>query len=155
MNLSLLAGILSFIIGIVYTLQAYLLPDATIGKPMAPKVFPIVLGILLICFGGSLIIQEVKKTGFKLFVEKKTKNDQSLKLILYTCCICIVYALTFNKLGYVLSTILFLEMMLLLFRGKEKWKMNTIISVSFSVLIYITFSKFLGITLPSIPFIYI
>lgn len=155
MNLSLLTGILTFIIGIVYTIQAYLLPNATIGKPMAPKVFPIVLGILLIFFGISLMFQEIRKTGFKLTLDKKVKSSESLKLIAYTCATCILYALVFNRLGYVLSTILFLEIILLLFNGKEKWKMNTIISVCFSVFIYITFSKFLGVTLPVMPFIYI
>lgn len=155
MNLSLLSGALAFIVGIIYTIQAYLLPNATIGNPMAPKILPIGLGILMILFGVSLITQEVKKSGFKFLDGKKAKIDENLKLILYTCAACILYAILFNRIGYVLSTIVFLEIILLLFNGKEKWKVNTLVSICFSTFIYVVFSKFLGIILPVMPFFYI
>jgi len=155
MNLSLLSGVLAFVTGTIYTIQAYMLPNATIGNPMAPKILPIGLGILMILFGISLTIQEIRKGGFQFSNGKKMEVNENLKLILYTCGACILYAILFNRLGYVLSTIVFLEIILLLFNGKEKWKINTMVSVCFSIFIYIVFSKFLGITLPVMPFFYI
>jgi putative tricarboxylic transport membrane protein len=84
-----------------------------------------------------------------------SKKENTNKMIVLTCLACIIYAILFNRIGYVLSTIVFLEAMLLLFNGKKKWKTNTIVAVVFSVFIYIVFSKLLGVILPVMPFIYI
>ncbi len=153
MNMSALVGILAFIIGGMYTIQAYLLPLASIGNPVAPKIFPMALGLIMTFLGLIMSIQEIKKGG--LINNPSAKMDDTNKLIGYTCLTCILYALLFNRTGFVISTIIFLEIMLTLFNGKKNWKTNTIVAVSFSLIIYIAFSKFLGITLPVMPFIYI
>ncbi|MDK2918865.1 MAG: putative tricarboxylic transport rane protein [Candidatus Petromonas sp.] len=156
MNLSALAGIFAFVIGAIYTIQAFMLPNASIGNPMAPKVLPIGLGILMTFFGLILTFQEVRKNGLKSKdkTDQKEKDD-NVKKIVFTCGAAIIYALLFNRIGYILSTIVFLEIVLTLFNGKKKWKTNTAVSICFSVFIYIVFSKFLGVILPKIPFIYI
>jgi putative tricarboxylic transport membrane protein len=152
-NLSALAGMLATLIGIIYTIQAMLLPEAAIGNPLAPKIFPIGVGVLMILLGVVLSLKEIKKSGFKGKKSSQKHNNENIKLIIYISLTCILYGLIFNKLGYVISTIVFLEIILLLFNGKENWKTNTIISVCFSLFIYIVFSKFLGVTLPVMPFI--
>lgn len=150
MNQSALAGILATLVGFFYTIQTLLLPKASIGNPMAPKIFPLGVGLLMIFFGVTLLVKEVRKSGFK--VENNVKSG-NIKLITYISLTCILYGLIFRRLGYVISTIVFLEIILFLFNGKEKWKMNTIISVCFSLFIYVVFSRFLGITLPRMPFL--
>ncbi|SHK05715.1 putative tricarboxylic transport membrane protein [Paramaledivibacter caminithermalis DSM 15212] len=152
MNLSALGGILATVLGLIYTTQALMLPKASIGNPIAPKIFPIGIGILLILFGLILSFSEIKNTGLKKKDIEKDKNE-NIKLITYTSLACILYGLIFNRLGYVISTIIFLEIILLLFNGKEKIKTNTIVSICFSVIIYFLFSRFLGVTLPAMPFL--
>lgn len=152
MNLSALAGIFATIIGILYTIQAMILPEASIGNPLAPKIFPIGVGLFMILFGVILSVKEIRKSGFKGKNSNSKANNKNLKLIAYISLTCILYGLIFNKLGYVISTIVFLELILLLFNGKKNWKTNTIVSVCFSVFIYVVFSKFLGVTLPAMPF---
>jgi putative tricarboxylic transport membrane protein len=66
-----------------------------------------------------------------------------------------LYAAFFDKVGYVISTILFLEGELFLFNGLKNWKVNTMVSVIFSLVIYILFSKLLGVYLPMTPGIWI
>lgn len=153
MNLSALAGIFATLIGIFYTIQSLMLPEASIGNPFAPKIFPIGVGLLMIFFGVVLSVKEIRKLGLRTKNSNDKANNTNLKLIAYISLTCILYGLIFNRLGYVISTIVFLELILLLFNGKKNWKTNTIISVCFSVLIYIVFSKFLGVTLPAIPFL--
>lgn len=152
MNLSALAGIFATILGILYTIQALILPEAAIGNPLAPKIFPIGVGLLMTLFGVILSVKEIRKLGLRTKNSNDKGNNENLKLIVYISLTCILYGLIFNKLGYVISTIVFLELILLLFNGKKNWKTNTIISVCFSVFIYIVFSKFLGVTLPATPF---
>lgn len=133
------------------------LPNASIGNPIEPKIFPLLLGIgTTICGIILTIIEGRKKTAGK---ETKKENGKGLshdsKLIIYTCVVALVYALLFEPIGYVLSTILFMGAMLFALNGKEKWKTNIIVSLGFSIGIYILFLKLLGIPLPVMPFIQI
>ncbi len=142
------------LIGIVYSIQSYQLPRAAVGNIMAPVYFPLGLGILMFIFGLVVFVQTLVKEGWK---DKNTEKQKGIsyttKLITYTSLISVIYALIFDKAGYVLSTIFFLGAILFVVNGKRQWKMNLIISISFSLGIYIIFSKLLGIILPQMPFI--
>jgi putative tricarboxylic transport membrane protein len=152
MNFNLLAGLGACLIGVLYSLQALTMRAASLGNPMAPKILPLMLGGLMILFGISQTIQALKKTGFKLVLEKGTATNRYVNIkILWTCAIALIYALLFDRLGYVLSTVLFLGGILTLFSGKEKWQRTVTVSVTFSVLIFVVFTKFLGIILPPGP----
>lgn len=153
MNLSALAGILAAVLGSLYTIQALLLPNASIGNPFAPKIFPIGVGMLMVITGIVLTVREIRQTGLNEKGTKEKSDNETRKFIAYISGACILYGLTFNHIGYVFSTILFLEIILTLFNGKKNWKVNTIVSVCFSSFIYIVFTKLLGITLPVMPFI--
>ena len=153
MNLSALAGILAAVLGSLYSIQALLLPNAALGNPLAPKIFPIGVGVLMVITGVVLAVREIRQTGLIVEGNKEKGNNETRKFIAYISLACILYGLTFNHIGYVLSTILFLEIILTLFNGKKNWKVNTIVSVCFSSFIYIVFTKLLGITLPVMPFI--
>jgi len=141
-------------IGFIYTFSTFALPDARIGIPYEPKVFPGVLGICLIAMGFVLIIQEMsklKKTQQTDAAKGKFKFDANSRNIAFTILNGLLYALLFNPLGYVFSTIVFLEIQLYIFRGLKPWKNSTIVAVVFAVVAYILFTS-LGIYLPTSPF---
>lgn len=149
-----LTGIVMAAIGIVYAVIAANFPDATIGSPNAPKIFPMALGILLAFCGILLILTEKGKketTDAKPAEKVKFKISQDTKQIIFTCVAGIVYALLFNVIGYVLSTILFMGAMLFTLNGKEKWLINIIVAVAFSVGVYFIFLNLFGIPLPMMP----
>lgn len=76
-------------------------------------------------------------------------------MIAYTCVVSIIYALLFERIGFVFSTFLFMQAVLMVVNGKMKWKTNTMVSAFFSIGIYVVFAKLFGISLPITPFIYI
>lgn len=148
MTISLLASIFVTLIGAVYTFSTFLLADARVGIPYEPKVFPAILGISLLVLGFCLIIQEIKKNKNSTSETKAIfVFDENSKKILFTLINGFVYAVLFDRIGYVLSTTVFLEFQLAIFRGFGKWKNSTIVAVSFSLICYFIFSK-LGIFLP-------
>ena len=61
MNLSILSGILSLLIGLIYSIFALLLPDASLCRAAEPKFFPLALGILMIILSAALIRGEINK----------------------------------------------------------------------------------------------
>ena len=139
--------------GIGYTVMAYSLPKAAIGDPMAAAYFPIMLGVGMTILGICLFVNEVRNQETAGPKTKKTGKGMAYdtKMIIFTCVVGVVYGLIFNMLGYVLSTFLFLGALLFALNGKEKWKSNIIVALSFSVVIYLIFQKLLQIPLPMMP----
>ena len=153
MNYSALNGIITLVIGLAYSIQAFNLPMASIGNPMAPKYFPMGLGVIMTIFGIVLLSQSVKKGEFKSTEKNQKGISYQGKLIAFTCLMSIVYALIFEELGFVIATMIFLGSILFAVNGKKQWKINTIVALCFSVGIYVMFSKVLGIMLPMMPFL--
>ncbi|TKZ35747.1 tripartite tricarboxylate transporter TctB family protein [Brachyspira catarrhinii] len=151
MTINLVSSIITIAVGLTYMIMAFNFPDATVGRPMEPKIFPIMLGIALTILGLALLIQELMKI-------QKNKDKETIKLsfgnngkkIAITVVNAIVYAILFNILGFVLSTIIFLEVELLIFGGLKSWKVSTIVSVLFSVIAFIIFNTLLGLYLPKL-----
>ncbi|MCG8569608.1 MAG: tripartite tricarboxylate transporter TctB family protein [Spirochaetes bacterium] len=157
MNLSMLSGIIMFFVSIIYFIFTLLLPNASVGQyPMEPKIFPLALSILMFLFSIGLIIRdymEIRKRNSTSQKQDKIQKDKYLKKILLISALAIVYALLFNRVGYIISTILFLEGVLFVFNGWSKWKINTLIAIVFSIVVYIIFAKLLNVYLPMIPFL--
>ena len=154
MTITMISGIVSLAVGIAFTIMAFSLPDASIGIPFAPKVFPAGLGILM----TVLSILQVSKETLRSRRNGESSSgghDPYLYKILLSCLFAFVYAMLFNRIGYVLATVFFLEAELWLFNGREHWKTNTLVAVIFSVAVYVLFSQALGVYLPRTPFIWI
>ncbi|WP_320129513.1 tripartite tricarboxylate transporter TctB family protein [uncultured Sphaerochaeta sp.] len=152
MNVSMIMSIVVTMIGFVYSLSAFLLPNAKIGLPYEPKIFPAILGIALLVLGTILIIQEIKeraravdKTEHAVFFGREQKD------IVLTLCNGFVYALLFDRIGYVFATIIFLNFQLFVFRGVKAWKNSALVSVIFSVVAFILFNSLMGVYLPKSP----
>ncbi|TCO79326.1 tripartite tricarboxylate transporter TctB family protein [Marinisporobacter balticus] len=154
-----LTGIITLMIALIYGLSAYMLPKAAIGNPNAPRIYPLILASVLVMLGIILIIKsDIKQSiaSFESLKKEASDNDRlNWKMIMQTSVLCVLYAAVFDHLGYVISTFVFLQIILVIINGKEKWKINTIVSLFFSIGIYIIFSKLLGIYLPQIPYLYI
>lgn len=153
MTVNLVSSIITIAVGLTYMIMAFNFPDATVGRPLEPKIFPIMLGIALTILGFALLIEELIKNS-----KNKDTNKETIKLsfgnngkkIAITVVNAIVYALLFNILGYIISTIIFLEIELLIFGGLKSWKVSTIVSVLFSVIAFLIFNTFLGLYLPKL-----
>ena len=145
-----------FVLGVVYTTATFMLPDASVGRAYEPKIFPMMLGFALIILSLSLLAREFKAQKTE---QKKEKlplyKEAGFRKILLTCLFSVIYAMLFDKIGYVISTVIFLELELVLFNGRKNWKVNTAVALLFSLFIYIVFSKLLGVYLPLTPGIWI
>lgn len=146
MNPEMVVGLFSALFGTVYTVAAWNLPDAAIGNPMAPKYFPLVVGILSIIFSVMLLLKASKN---KSFVKKKKSADPGYwVLIAGLIASCLIYALILERIGFLIATPLFLGSMLFLVNGLGGWKMNVLVSVLFSSGVWYIFEKIFMITLP-------
>ncbi len=139
------ASILFLLIGLLVVIESQRIPDSAYGSAVGPKTFPLWLGIIFILLSLRLL--------YETFTYKSDVTDvQSFNYkkfaVIFICAI--LYAFLLEKIGYVLSTFLFL---LIAFQTMERGRLvpSLIISISFSFGIYYLFAKVLGGSLPGFP----
>ncbi len=157
MTMNMITGIASIVIGAGYALMAYLLPRAPFGDPARHIVFPLIVGIGMVLLGLALTVAEVRKLP-QVKESAKVALPKTLtrygKEIAITIVASAVYALIFERVGYVIATILYLGTILFLINhGKKSAATNIVVAVAFSVGIYALFAYVLGIQLPPLPFL--
>ncbi len=152
MNISKIISILFLLVGLIYLVLVFQLEPASIGNPNAPKIFPGMVAVLMIGLSIALIAQEFRPTTESGETRQSSGVDMEnmVKIGMITVC-AIIYALLFDYLGYVISTIIFLEGVLTVFNGLQRWKQNTLVAVIFSIVVYVLFFKLLNVYLPPFP----
>lgn len=145
-----ITGIVTIAMGIIYLGASYLLPRAPMGNPLDPVFFPAGLGVLLTLFGLMLFFRSDRSqiaASLKSLKEMSDGEKSITRMIAITCICGIIYAVLFERAGFVISTFLFLMGILFMTNGKRIVS-NFVISALFSVGIFILFNHGLGITLP-------
>jgi len=142
-------GLAAVIMGTTYSVTTMQLPKAVIGSPLAPMIFPLLLGILMTFCGIFMIgIELLRNKNADQTIDKAKKGGNHFKLIVGTILICIIYSLIFNRVGFIIATVLFLGGLLFFINGFRAWLLNISITLIFSFGIWYLFEKILHITLP-------
>ncbi|SDN79676.1 putative tricarboxylic transport membrane protein [Psychrobacillus sp. OK028] len=139
------AGIAFLLIGILFFVESQKISDSAYGSSVGPKIFPMGLGIILTALSIRLLYET-----FKIKTEDTVKEKLQYKKFFIIFGSAILYAFLLEKIGYVVSTFLFL---LIAFQTVERGKIiySIIISTVFSVGVYYMFSELLGGSLPGFP----
>src|SRR5688572_12756608 len=137
----------TIIIAAVYLYATTLIPSLEIGDPLGPKAFPRLLGGALLIAAGLLFLEILRASK-----QPKPAPGEELATWRYAGVIIAVtvwtgiYYAAFDKLGYILSTTIYLLALMAWF-NRGKWLANVLTTVLFSALSYIMFVK-LDVNLP-------
>lgn len=131
--------------GVIYAVVAWNLPRAPVGNPLGPVYFPLGLGLLVTIIGFLMLLQSLKSRHEQRAPSKSGKISSK---ILATLALCVAYALIFNRLGFLLSSFVFLSATLILLNGPRKWLMSLSISMLYTIGIWYLFEKVFLINLP-------
>ena len=144
-----IVGLVSLCFGAVYTIQAFQLPKASIGNPWAPIYFPATLGVLTMLLGLAVLLVDRKRAA-EGHRDKagKAKDPGYWILTGGTILLSVAYGFLFEHIGFISSTLLFLGGLLFLVNGKSAWKLNSIITVLFTLGLWVVFVKAFHIKLP-------
>ncbi|SDM28818.1 tripartite tricarboxylate transporter TctB family protein [Sediminibacillus halophilus] len=132
----------------LFLISSLQLPKANMGNPNAPLYFPAGLSILMLLLSFVYLFQELKHVAEENKELRQLFSGRTPKLLVTTLGSGVIYALVFDQIGFLLSTILFLGGLLFFINGWKKWLINCIVAVSFSFLTWYAFSQLLGVSLP-------
>lgn len=129
---------LAAVLGIGYFWSALAMPDISIGDPLGPSAFPLLLGALMALLGGSLLVKPAREGSGSMGISVSTG---ALALLLG------LYGYGIPRLGYPLATFLFLGLASRLL-GERSWLWGLLLSVGISSGVFLLFTTILDIPLP-------
>jgi len=148
MTTNILTGIISIVLGLVYSITALRLPRMAMGDRLGPKIFPYFVGIVTIITGIALILQDRNPEKRSKKAEFGFKEHKNLWLNIVILTIAgILYGFFIDELGYMIATALFIFSVSMLI-NKGKLVQNIVIAVLFSVVTYFVFGVALKLSLP-------
>ncbi|PEJ56755.1 transporter [Bacillus sp. AFS002410] len=137
-----LAAIIFLITGITFILESRNIATTAYGSVVGPNVFPFILGCAL-----SLLSCRLFYETFSYKVKEKDEVQYNYKQFFIILVSAILYALLLEKIGFIISSFLFLIVSIqTLERGN--WFKSISISLGYSVIIYVIFVEVLKGTLP-------
>ncbi|WP_409303830.1 tripartite tricarboxylate transporter TctB family protein [Peribacillus sp. SCS-155] len=140
-----IAAVLFLAVGVLFVIGSRQLGSSSYGSEVGPDIFPMFLGIILVLLSVRLFIETLRSdSGSK----EKEKIDYKPFLIIFAATL--VYILTLETIGYVITTFLFL---FICFQTMERTKLfaSLLISACFSGLVYYVYVDVLKGTLPGWP----
>jgi putative tricarboxylic transport membrane protein len=140
-----IASVLFLGVGVLFIIGSKHLESSSYGSAVGPDIFPLILGSALVLLSIRLFYET-----FITRNQQGTKEKLQYKPFLIIFAATLVYILTLETIGYVITTFLFL---FVCFQTMERSKviLSLIISACFSGLIYFLYVEILKGTLPGWP----
>ena len=113
--------------------------------PEVSRTYPLVL--IIVSYIMTIIMLLRCVASLKSETPQETKVVQQVKIILPYCLMITIYLFLMLKIGYILSTIVFMIASLIYLRLKNKVVM-VVLSVVMTIVIYFIFTNFLTVILP-------
>jgi putative tricarboxylic transport membrane protein len=144
-----ISGLVSLILGALYLLYTLLLPRIAISDPVGPYLFPKIIGIGAIICGIILIYMDLrKKYKAKMFLNEIFGNKDVVYRIIFTTLAGIIYGVILEPLGYLISTAIFMVLLMVIINGINRIIENIGVSIVFSIVTYLIFGMFLKLSIP-------
>jgi putative tricarboxylic transport membrane protein len=138
--------------------------DTTAGNEagIGPGAVPVALATLLMAGGAALSLTGIRAarspqhgaqtdSQAERDVEALMKESDPpvpLKNLLVMILLFVGYAVAFIPLGYVLSTAIFLGIVVTVI-DRAKWKRNVLFAIGFAAIVYLSFTQLLSVSLPT------
>ncbi len=143
----LITGVIGMVIGaalMVYAIQIGIKEGQAIGADFLPKICAVI-----ICGLSAKLAFDGWKSS-RAYVPQEQEYQKNYSAVLITAAACILYAAMLKPVGFVITSILFLYLTIVLMSKKEetsyvKFAVITVVTV---LAIYFVFTKFFGIRLP-------
>ena len=140
-----IASVMFLTIGVLFIIGSKSIGSSSYGSAVGPDIFPFILGSALVLLSIRLFYETYITKN-----QQETKEKLQYKPFLIIFAATLVYILTLETVGYVVTTFLFL---FVCFQTMERSKviLSLIISACFSGLVYFLYVEILKGTLPGWP----
>jgi putative tricarboxylic transport membrane protein len=136
-----LGGILVLAFAVAYLAVGFTIPAASVGDPLGPTAFPVLLGALLALLGVSLVLWPGR------LPEGGRPAPGRWGVVAALAGLLGLYGYSLPDVGYPLATFLFLGIAARLL-GERSWTLSVGLAAAVSLGIYLLFTQALDVPLP-------
>lgn len=129
-------------IGALYRAFDFHIPG---NMALSPSIFPVIVSAVIIALGAGQIY---KTRTAATTPDAEGKNKVDVKAVASVFLLCVLYVVAMPYIGFLLSTMLYLFLFLLLLREKSRL-MICLVPIVTSLAVYLLFSKGLSVMLPA------
>jgi putative tricarboxylic transport membrane protein len=142
-------------LAVAYIAGAFLIKEPPLRQQMGPEAFPLAIGVVMLFLSLLYVRQQFQKQPIQndeeraaiIGAEEKLSSYVDYKIVGIMLALMLAYALTFEKLGYPLATLLmFMAGVLVL--DRKHWKRDLVIALIASFGMYFLFRYVLRVNLP-------
>jgi len=150
LTIQVISDLFYLVLALAYGIGALSLPEAMFGDPWAPRVYPLIIAGGMAILSVVLLVGELKKQrNGKADAAVRFSIDSDGMIVAFVTAASLLYTFLFNRLGFILSTFLFMESIMLFISKAKKMLWPTVIAIVFAVAVYFGFVNLLGVTLPA------
>ena len=134
--------------GLVLTYQTFQIREGGGYSVVGPRFFPSIVSIGLLILGTIFLLRTTLWPDTSLAEQATTEERLThWPSVLWTCSTLIIYPFAMDSIGYVAATAIFFPVVTRILGSRQPWR-DVIVGVSIAVIIYICFTRFLGVRLP-------
>jgi putative tricarboxylic transport membrane protein len=138
------------LIGVAYMFGAFAIQVPRLGDPIGPRAFPFGIGVAFLCVTGALLLKSVfgrvRSASDAPGASSSVVSRHELLGVVMVA-LTVGYFIMFETVGYVLSTFVYLTILIVLLRPRGLGT-NIAVAATFSSVSYLVFAKLLGVRLP-------
>lgn len=145
-----LAALVVLGIGIVALSQAFAIRESAGYSVVGPRFFPIVISIGLVLWGLAFLIRTTSFAPDEALAEQAAAEEAATHwaTVLTIMALLVIYVFALGPLGYPLATALFFPVVARVM-GSRNLLRDLITGIVLGLVIYIVFTRFLGVRLPA------
>jgi putative tricarboxylic transport membrane protein len=146
---------LALAVGYIYATTQ--ITELDFGDPIGPRMFPYVVAGVMLIGAAVLLVESLAKreaapqtepVAIDEMAEKPAEGPGYIWMLAAVSAWTILYILAFERLGYIISTSIFIFGLVLYF-NRGKWITNIAVSVLVSIGAYVLFHDLLSVGLPA------
>jgi putative tricarboxylic transport membrane protein len=135
-------GVAAVLVGLVAVAESLRLTEDTLTGGLGTRFLPLSLGLIIAVLGGAIALRPARGRA----AEAPAGAGGRLR-IAATLAGLVLYALVFERLGFLISSSAFVAL-LLVFYGERRWPVVLAVAVGAAVATYAVFARWLGVPLP-------
>jgi len=135
-------GVAAVLVGVVAIAESLRLTEDTLTGGLGTRFLPLSLGLIIAVLGGAIALRPARGRAAQAPAGAGGRLRIGATLVGL-----VLYALVFERLGFLISSSAFVAL-LLVFYGERRWPVVLVVAVGAAVATYAVFARWLGVPLP-------
>jgi putative tricarboxylic transport membrane protein len=135
-------GVAAVVVGLLVVAESFRLTETTLTGGPGTRFLPVTLGLIVAVLGGTIAVRPSPGRP-----REARAGPAARRRIAFTVASLVLYALVFERLGFLVASTAFLAFLLVLY-SERRWLVVLVVAAGAAGATYAVFARWLGVPLP-------